>query len=213
MKLSIKKYATKIITISFFICFYWQKTRKQGASIKIQIPGDKAYPLDQGLSDTCTCHAIANAVADQLADHKINIDQSSFAQNLVSNNQTIGAVWPHFYDNYHIPIIIKNDNSGEWISVKIKSVEEVKQFNDTDKFVLAYNTKKEEQTDGTWKWYSYHCVFVKKQLENHYVCVNSWNDFEPYPEVEFNRPGNRLWCVKAKFKTPPKGWLFVFRSS
>ena len=196
------------------MCFSWQKrgicSSQESVSINFQIPGEKAYPLDQGLSDTCTCHAIANAVADQLADHKINIDQKSFAQNLVSNNQTIGAVWPHFYDNYHIPIIIKNDDNGEWISVKIKSVREVNELNDKDKFVLAYNTKREKQADGILKWFSYHCVFVKKQSENHYLCVNSWKNANPYPEVELNRPGNRLWCVKAKVKTPPKGWSLLF---
>ena len=149
-------------------------------------------------------------MADQLADDNINIDQSSFAQTLVSNNQTIGAVWPHFYDNYHIPIIIMNDNDGEWISVRIKSVREVNKFNGTDKFVLAYNTKKEKQADGTWKWFSYHCVFVKEQSENYYSCVNSWKNIDPYPKVELNRPGNRLWRVKVKDKTPPKGWSFFF---
>ena len=152
-------------------------------------------------------------MGDQLADDNINIDQSYFAQNLVSNNQSIGAVWPHFYDNYHIPILIKNEDDGEWISVKIKSVKEVKQINDKDKFVLAYNTKRERQADGTLKWYGYHCVFVIRQSNNYYFCVNSWNNIDPYPEVELNRPGNRLWRVEAKVKTPPRGWLFVFHPS
>lgn len=53
------------------------------------IPGNS---LGQGLSDKCACHAIANAVIEQLAEKGIDIDQSSFAQILVSNNGTIGAV-------------------------------------------------------------------------------------------------------------------------
>lgn len=162
------------------------------------IPGNRAYPLDQGLSDTCTCHAIANAVADQLAEKGINIDQSSFAQILVSNNGTIGAVWPHFFDNYHNDITIMNQVDKKWISVKIKSIIEVEKFSNTDKYILAYNTKEEKQADGTSKWCSYHCVFVQKQSDNHYFCVNSWGDRDKYPEVELNRPGNRLWRVRAE---------------
>ena len=183
--------------------------RKLSAMSNSKIPGFKAYPLDQGSSETCTCHAISNAVGDLLADKNINIDQSTFAQILVSYNQAIGAVWPHFYDNYHTPIIIKNEGDGRWISVKIGSVREVEKTNDADKYVLAYNTKKVEQTDGTKKWGNYHCAFVQKQLENDYLCVNSWGDEDQYPKVELNRPGNRLWRVRAEFRPAPLGWYFV----
>ena len=75
--------------------------------------------------------------------------------------------------------------------MEVDTVREVKEFSNTSKYVLAYYTKQVLQ-DGTWKWDEYHCVFVKQQLENHYVCVNSWGDIDENPEVELNRPGNRL---------------------
>lgn len=91
-----------------------------------------------------------------------------------------------------------NKVDRKWISVKIKRVIEVEKFSNTEKYILAYNTKEEKQTDGTWKWCSYHFVFVRKQLDNHYFCVNSCCDRDKCPEVELNRPGNRLWRVRAE---------------
>ena len=172
------------------------------------IPGSKAYPLNQGFSYTCTHHAIANAVADQLADKHIDIDQKIFAGILISNTGSIGPIWPHFFDNYHIPVLSMNETDKKWISVKINIVREVKEFSNTGKHVLAYHTK-EILPDGTWKWGEYHCVFVKQQSENHYVCVNSWGDRDKYPEVELNRPGNRLWIVSAEFQFAQGGWSFI----
>ena len=49
-----------------------------------------------------------------------------------------------------------NKKNRKWISVKIKSVREVEKFSHTDKYILAFYTKKEKQSDGTWKWCSYH---------------------------------------------------------
>ena len=172
------------------------------------IPSSKACPLNQGSSNTCTHHAIANAVADQLADKHVDIDQNAFATTLVSYVGSIGPVWPHFFDNFHIPVIIMNKADEQWISVKIDIVREVREFCNTGKYVLAYNIKEMLQ-DGTWKWGEYHCVFVKQQSENHYVCVNSWGDTDEYPEVELNRPGNRLWIVSVEFQYAQGGWSFV----
>ena len=111
-----------------------------------------------------------------------------------------------FYDNY-IPVLSMNEADEKWISVKIDIVREVKEFQNTGKYVLAYFTKK-KLPDGTWKWGEYHCVFVKTQSENHYVCVNSWGDRDEYPKVELNRTGNRLWIVRAEFEYA-QGWSFV----
>ena len=143
------------------------------------IPGSKAHPLDQGDSKTCTCHAVANAVADQLANANIDIDQNFLAQWLVANNQTIGPVWPHFFDNYPYPIPVKNRTNGKWISLKL-TVSEVEAFNNADKHVLAYYTHigKEPQC--------YHCVYVVRQSENCYECVNSWKDDDPFPKVDLD---------------------------
>lgn len=157
-----------------------------------------AQPLDQGMSQTCTCYAISNAIAEQLAEQTIKIDPSALAQVLVSNNQSIGAVWPHFYDNYSMPILAQNEDNGEWISIHIKTVQETMVMNDADKFVLAYYSKS-----------GYHCVFVRKKSENFYECVNSWKHFQQNPKVKLDQIGNRLWKVKAEFKCAVSGWSFL----
>ena len=171
-------------------------------------PGSGAEPLDQGNSNTCTCHAIANAIADQFEEKDIEIDPSCLATLLVNNNKSIGAVWPDFYDNYDLPITIMNQRTGEWISVKIKSVTEVKKFSCTDKHVLAYYANKIKQADGTWIWVDYHCAFIQRQSGDLYDCVNSWKN-DPHPKVELNRSGNRLWKVIAEANSPRAGSYFV----
>ena len=61
---------------------------------------------------TCTCHAIVNAISDQLNDkYKIDIDPTRLANILVNNNQHVGAVWPDKYDNYIQPIITMDEKS------------------------------------------------------------------------------------------------------
>ena len=64
------------------------------------IPGAKAYPLDQGKSSTCKCHA--NDAADQLADGHVDIDQNLLAQLLVTNNKAIGSVWTCFWQLFYL---------------------------------------------------------------------------------------------------------------
>lgn len=165
----------------------------QGTLNTYPILGSKAYPLDQGDSNTCTCYAVANAVADQLVDANIDIDQRFLAHWLVANNQTIGPVWPHLFDDYPYPILLQNQTNGNWISLKL-TVREVESFSNADKHVLAYYTPQ-----------GYHCVYVKRQSENYYECVNSWKDDDPFPKVDLGRRGNRLWRVRVELKPPPVG--------
>ena len=166
---------------------------------KFTVPGGRAYPLNQGQLYMSTCYAIANAAADQLAEENIDIDPNAFASILVDHNRGIGPVWPHFYDNYHIPILIKTQDNGKHYYIKVATVSEVKKISNTDKYVLAYYTETN----------SYHCVFVKEQLDNYYSCVNSWGTIEEFPQVALYKPGNRLWRVRVKFELAQIGWSFV----
>ena len=67
---------------------------------------------------TCTCHALANAIADQLNEHKIDVNQKSLADILVNNNKHVGAVWPDIYDNYGQPILVM-DVFNQFISMAL----------------------------------------------------------------------------------------------
>ena len=174
----------------------------------MQPPSGPAYPLDQGISETCTCHALANAVADQLEVDGIDINQSDVAQILINFNQHVSAVWPHEFHNYRTPIITKDQKTKKWISIKIKTVEKVDSFSSKGRHVLAYYTTRKRKADGKKNRRTYHCVFVKKQLKlqgNAYECVNSWGDGDPFPVVEQERTGNMLWLVEAEWEPAPEG--------
>ena len=155
-----------------------------------QIPGGAAKVLNQGSSLTCTCHAIANAIADKLnEEHNIDVNQKILANILVNNNKHVGPVWPDIYDNYGQPILVMNENSKKWISINIKTVKRVEKFISGEKHLLAYLSERGN-----------HCVFLKEQIGDLYKCVNSWGEYDSYPVVPVENPGNRLWMVRVEFE-------------
>ena len=163
------------------------------------IPGSHAYPLNQGESSTCSCHAIANAVADQLADKKIDIDQKCLVHLLVQINGSIGPVWPDFYDNVSVDMQLQNKT--DWIHMEL-TVKAVVSFSKKDRHVLAYHTGNKTPP------HDYHCVFVKEKKEDYYECVNSWGRDDPFPKVHVNQFENRLWMVMVKVDKPQTGLSF-----
>ena len=139
---------------------------------------------------TCTCHALANAIADQLnEEHNIDVNQKSIADILVNNNKHVGAVWPDIYNNYSHPILVMDENSEKWISINIKTVKRVEKFINGEKHLLAYSSK-----------HGNHCVFLKEQKKGLYECVNSWGEDDPYPEVAVEYPRNMLWMVRVEWE-------------
>ena len=117
----------------------------------------------------------------------------------MSYNQHVGAVWPDEYDNYVNPLITMDKKTARWISIKIKTVKRVEKFINTERHVLSYYTT---VVGGTWA--NNHCVFVRQQSGDFYDCVNSWGDYEIYPTVPVNRPGNILWTVRVEWKFAEK---------
>ena len=107
----------------------------------------------------------------------------------MNNNKHVGAVWPDEYNNYGQRILVMDENSGKWISIIIKTVKRVEKFINGEKHLLAYLSK-----DG------HHCVFLKEQIRDFYKCVNSWGEYDPYPLVPVENPGNRLWMVRVEFE-------------
>ena len=164
------------------------------------IPGSHAYPLNQGNSSTCSCHAIANAVADQLADQGVDIDQKCLVHLLVQINGSIGPVWPDFYDNVCVDMQLQNET--KWIHIEL-TVKAVESFGEKHKHVLAYHTGNRPPP------HDYHCVFVKEQIGNYYECVNSWGKDDPSPKVHVNQSENRLWMVMVKFDWLQAGLPFL----
>ena len=149
---------------------------------------------------TCTCHALANAVADQLChENDIDIDPVCVAGILVDRNEHVGAVWPDKYDNYDNSLTIIDRKTEEWININIKTVKRVKKFINGERHVLSYGTKLVNN-----EWTDNHCVFVRHYSGDSYDCVNSWGQDDPYPLVPVERPGNILWVVRAEWNAAPK---------
>ena len=120
----------------------------------------------------------------------------------MANNQYIGPVWSHFFNNYSIPWKMQNESNPECILINI-TVKEVERFSNMEKDVLAYHTRCERTSQD------YHCVLVKEQLGNYYNCMSNWGDNDTYPKIEVNRSGNRLWRVETVIKAPQIGLSFV----
>ena len=141
---------------------------------------------------TCTCHALANAIADKLfEEHDIDVDQRILANILVNNNGHVGPVWPDIYHNYDKPILVMNETSKKWISINI-TVKRVERFINGEKHLLSYLSERGK-----------HCVFVKEQIEDSYKCVNSWGGDNSSPAVPVGKLGNILWVVRVEFKIVP----------
>ena len=177
----------------------------------MQAPGGGPRNLNQGLSNSCTCHALANAIANELDKIGIDVVQEHIVSILVTYSQHVGQVFPHNFDSFEEPILTMDQNSQKWILIRIETVKEIYNLEDytPDKsHVLAYYTREEIDEHGETQWYGYHCVFVKGKIilqRNDFKCINSWGHYDKNPVVPVNRFGNRLWVVQVKCEEAPEG--------
>ena len=144
------------------------------------------------MSRTCTSHALANAVIEQLDADGLDLNHSHVVQTLIKFCKGDEAVWPHEFHDCKDTIITMDEETKQHIAVTIKVVKKVDDFSPAEKHVLVYNL-------GT----GLHTVYVKRQLklqQNAYECVNSWGDNDPHPIIEINRDGNVLYRVRAKWE-------------
>ena len=180
----------------------------------MQPPGGELHTLNQGLSDTCTCHALTNAIAVQLArEDGTDVVQELIVGALVSYNGHVGPIFPHSFHNFQKPVFTMDQDTEKWIEIQINTVEEkhLEEYDSKESHVLAYFSKQGRNEYGELMWTDYHCVFVERRLTlkgNAFQCVNSYGNYEEHPVVELNRPGNKLWIVKASWKPASKD-LFI----
>ena len=150
--------------------------------------------MEQGHSWTCTLHALANTIADQLkSKSKIDIDPTRIVNILVNENKHIGAVWPDKFDYCSKPIITMDKETKNWISIKIKTVKRVNFFISSESHILSHYSD-----------LGNHCVFVKEKQGDCYHCLNSYGkNYNPYPVVDANQPYNILWTVQVECEVAP----------
>ena len=147
------------------------------------------------MSGTCTYHALANAVIEQLDADGLNLNHNHVVQTLIKFCKGDEAVWPDKFHDCKDTIITMDEETKQHIAVTIKVVEKVHDFSPAEKHVLVY---------GLVTWL--HTVYVKRQLmlRNAYECVNSWGDCDPHRIIEINRLGNVLYRVRAKWELASK---------
>ena len=183
-----------------------QAQTKEMPQNQASTPKERARPLDQGLSETCTLHAVANATVESLTTK--NID--------VKLDEVLGALKQAEYVDIHEGNKVEDFNravmkrmtdkkTGMSVDVeltvgKYTDLKRHEQFNELQpriKFVLTYNTNKLEESGR-------HCVYIDKFIEisgkKKFVCVNSWGKFEENPVVDVDQPGNIVYGVVAHWK-------------
>ena len=113
----------------------------------MQAPGGGgARNLDQGLSESCTSHTLANAIAHELKKIGIYVVQEQIVSVLVSYSQHVGSTFPHNFHEFEEPNITIDQKSQEWVLINIKTVKELDNMEEYDpdkSHVLAYFTRKE----------------------------------------------------------------------
>ena len=167
-------------------------------------PKQRARPLDQANSETCTLHAVVNATGEKLMD--INID--------VKLDELIGGMKQlEFIDvengnavkEYDASVVrrMTDQNTGNLYDLKLKIKERsvidkgfLRRIKDkTATCVLVYSQGGQDDPDPD----DFHCVFISKVITElgklQFVCINSWGNYNEIVVKEVDRPHNRVFEV------------------
>ena len=168
-------------------------------------PKERARPLDQGLSETCTLHAIANATVESLTKMEIDVklDEVLGALKQAEYVDIHEGNQPEDFDGAHIKRLT-NKNTGRSVDVtltvgkftELKNTELFTQLQKSIKYVLVYNLNRPNEE------VSLHCVYIHKHDticgKEKFICFNSWGDREENPVVDVERPGNVVYGVVTR---------------
>ena len=180
-----------------------QAQTKEKLQTQATVPKERARPLDQGLSDTCTLHAIANATVESLMGKDID----------VKLDEVLGALKQADYvkvhggnkvEDFHGAVMKRMGDKKTGMSVDVdltvgkytdlQELEQISEHQGKIKFVLSYLTKNQVL----------HCVYIEKLVDiggkKKFLCINSWGEFEENPVVPCDQPGNKVYGVVARWK-------------
>ena len=168
-------------------------------------PKERARPLDQGLSETCTLHAIANATVESLTKMEIDVklDEVLGALKQAEYVDIHEGNQPEDFDGAHIKRLT-NKNTGRSVDVtltvgkftELKNTELFTQLQKSIKYVLVYNLNRPNEE------VSLHCVYIHKHDticgKEKFICFNSWGDRDENPVVDVERAGNVVYGVVTR---------------
>jgi len=171
----------------------WQQDPHGPAStqrMSIRLP---VQLLDQGLSETCTVHALSHAVSEHLASAsniQVSLEECLGALKQLEMVEVMGG--NHVMDFQGVKLRNRTDQrTGAYGTVKIQVS---KVFKKGCQHVLVYDLVESDPS-------SKHCAFVKGcEMDNGipmFSCINSWGPKDPEPKIKVTRPGNMIYFIEA----------------
>ena len=168
------------------------------------VPREMARALDQGLAETCTTHAVANACAEDLhPDIDVSLDElvgalKQGAQVDIWNGNNVED-----FDGHRLTNIMDRGGSKVYGDIVIKAERLTKENskNKKGKHLLVYLRKENDPN-------TMHCVFVKRfhlcknnstLKEDLCEAINSWGDLNPKLYIPIRQKGNRFYKVTAEW--------------
>ena len=156
-----------------------------------------AKTLDQGQGETCTIHALANALSQSLMDdRRISVDPKEClgALKQLEMVEVIGG--NHVYD-FHGETLknMTDQDTGAYGTVKIDVREVRKERRKGGQFVLVY-----DRIVGNPE--TKHCVYIHGCFSDTRMlrCINSWGPGKDENlSIHFDRPGNIIYQIHAKW--------------
>ena len=186
------------------------------------IPKERARPLDQADSGTCSMYAVANATVQKSMDSGLdfNLDeivgglkQLPFIDIVEGNNvlEFDQAVIKRMTDKntkklFDLTLHISQCSVEEGLLKKIEDKEAT--------CVLVYDLENNANHDAVEP----HCVFIEKLVQDtfggkrHYFCINSWGKENEFVVKEVDRPNNQVFKVTVTWQpSQPSSTLAMWK--
>ena len=176
---------------------------------KNKTPKERARPLDQANSGTCTLHAVVNATGEKLMDNNIDVKLDELIGGM-KQLKFVDVENGNHVEEFAGPVVrrMTDQNTGDLYDLKLKIKERsvrdngfLRRIEDkTAKCVLVYSEGGQDDPDPD----DLHCVFISKVITElgklQFVCINSWGKCSEIVVKEVDRPHNRVFEVLVGFK-------------
>jgi hypothetical protein len=157
---------------------------------------DYSEPSDQGLSESCTLHAISKAVVSFMDKKMIDVKQDWVETVLLACIGSSDRQWPSTFNEKEIEIegTIPNESNRK-VNMKIKlSINCVVTTNQipNEKFEYILCTSYLSPED-------FHSVYIEKKVEETGLlhCINSWGpENKPHPVILIGDHSNKFYRVQ-----------------